>query len=200
MIWRIGIMSKPRGSWAAQWEPSGLDCIERAQFWEPSYGKAKGARYESRRFSRRFSKTNDLRDSLRALAEATPRTAGPSVQHALLTRFRQRRDNKRRRAYIAGIAASVAIAVGSYLALSHNGAGIRSVRPAATDQLSGFITLPYAQSGVPLEQPVIVRLDIPVSELGLMGLAVAPAGAKDNVRADVLVGQDGVARAVRLVE
>jgi hypothetical protein len=137
---------------------------------------------------------------LRGLLEVTPQTAGPSVQHHLLARFRQRRDNKRWRAYIAGIAASVAIAVGSYIALSHNGGGIQSVRPAADDQLSGFITLPYAQSGVPLEQPVIVRVDIPISELGFMGLAVTPTGAKDNVRADVLVGQDGVARAVRLVE
>ncbi|MDQ2777561.1 MAG: hypothetical protein M3Y57_22000 [Acidobacteriota bacterium] len=143
---------------------------------------------------------HDLRDGFRALAEVTPRTAGPSVQHELLVRFRERRHNKRRRAYIAGIAASVAMAVGSYIALSHNGGGVQSVRPAVDDQLSGFITLPYAQSGVPLEQPVIVRVDIPVSELGLMGLAVTPAGAKDNVRADVLVGQDGVARAVRLVE
>jgi hypothetical protein len=143
---------------------------------------------------------DDLRDSLRALAEATPRTAGPWVEHGLLTRFRERHDKKRRRAYIAGIAASVAIAVGSYIALSHTGGAIQSVRPAADDQLSGFITLPYAQSGVPLEQPVIVRIDIPISQLSLMGLVATPTGAKDNVRADVLVGQDGVARAVRLVE
>jgi hypothetical protein len=73
--------------------------------------------------------------------------------------------------------------------------------PLATlDQASGFITLPYGQSGVPLEQPVIVRIDIPVSQLGAIGAPVNPRTAKGMVTADLLIGQDGVARAVRFVE
>jgi hypothetical protein len=67
-------------------------------------------------------------------------------------------------------------------------------------QRSEFIALPYAQSEVPLEQPVIVRVQIPVSELSGMGMPFASVTARENVDADLLVGQDGVARGVRLVE
>jgi hypothetical protein len=142
----------------------------------------------------------DLEDGLRSLAEAGPREAGPAVQQELLVRFRERHNRKRRWAYLAGAAACLALAVALSLALSHNRNATQRVSLAAEDQPAGFITLPYGQSGVPLEQPVIVRVDIPVSELGIMGLPLAPRGAKEQVRADLLVGQDGVARAVRFVE
>ena len=71
---------------------------------------------------------------------------------------------------------------------------------APVRQRSEFIALPYAQSEVPLEQPVIVRVHIPVSELGVMGVPFAPATGGERIKADLLVGQDGVARAVRLVQ
>jgi energy-converting hydrogenase Eha subunit F len=143
---------------------------------------------------------NDVKDCLRALAEAVQQDAGPSVEQRLLVRFRERRDNQRRRKYLACLAASLVAAAGLYLAVLHYRSAIQSVPREEDNQISGFISLPYAQSGVPLEQPVIVRVDIPVSELGMMGLRVAPTGMKEKVRADLLIGQDGVARAVRVVE
>jgi len=71
---------------------------------------------------------------------------------------------------------------------------------AQEPRLPYFIALPYSQSEVPLEQPVIVRVRIPVSELGAMGVRSASMSAGESVNADLLVGQDGVARAVRLVQ
>jgi hypothetical protein len=148
-----------------------------------------------------MSENNNVKDCLRALAEAVQQGAGPSVQQRLLVRFRERRDNqRRRRKYLAGIAASLMVAAGLYLAALQHQKAIQGVSLNEDNQTSGFITLPYAQSGVPLEQPVIVRVDIPVSELGMMGVRVTPSSVKERVRADLLIGQDGVARAVRVVE
>lgn len=141
----------------------------------------------------------DLKECLRVLAEAGPQDAGPGVQHELLVRFRGRRA-RRRSAYLAGTVVSLMAAVILSLALLHGRSTPQSATLASTEQTSGFFTLPYGQSGVPLEQPVIVRIDIPVSQLGAMGVQVNPQGANGMVRADLLVGQDGIARAVRFVE
>lgn len=141
----------------------------------------------------------NLEQALRALAQADPQEAGPAVKQQLLVCFRERRT-KKRRAYLAVTAASLFAALVLSLALGHGRGVPQSTSPVALDQESGFITLPYGQSGVPLEQPVIVRLDIPVSELSAMGVPVNPRREKEMVRADLLVGQDGVARAVRFVE
>jgi hypothetical protein len=142
---------------------------------------------------------NEVTNGLRALAEASPREARQFVQQRLLENFRARRDRIRRvQLGTVGACCVLVLALCAWLrhipeVKSHN------VSPSG-EQASGFITLPYGQSGVPLEQPVIVRLNIPVSELDRMGVPFAPAGAKNQVRADLLIGQDGVARAVRFVE
>lgn len=140
-----------------------------------------------------------LKQCLRALAEAGPRDAGAGVQHQLLVRFRGRRA-RRRWVWVAGTAMSIVAAVVLSLATWKYRNTTPPARSALLEQTSGFITLPYGQSGVPLEQPVIVRIDIPVSQLGAMGVQVNPQAAKGTVTADLLVGQDGVARAVRFVE
>ncbi len=62
------------------------------------------------------------------------------------------------------------------------------------------MALPYAQSGVPLEDEIVMRVSIRESELESMGIPSASRNPNRQVNADVLVGQDGVARAVRLVE
>lgn len=138
----------------------------------------------------------DLRDSLRALKEAFPQQASPSTEQHLLARFRERQGRSRRWAYTIAAAAAVICVLLLFL-----GRGRREGR--SHQQTSGgtaeFIALPYADSGVPLEQPVIVRMDIPVSELGSFGVQSVPSG-RERVKADLLVGQDGVARAVRFVQ
>ena len=141
----------------------------------------------------------NLEQGLRALANAAPQEAGRAVGQRLLVRLRERRA-KRRWAYVTGTAASLVAALILCLALWHGHRVPPSASSPAVDQASGFITLPYGQSGVPMEQPVIVRIHIPVSELGSMGIPVNPHGGKEMIRADLLVGQDGVARAVRFVE
>jgi hypothetical protein len=143
---------------------------------------------------------NDVRHLLRALAKAVPQEASPSAERYLLVRFRERRNQRKRWTYLAAIAASLAIGFALYVARWHHQSATVSVSPTGGDQTSGFITLPYAQSGVPLEQAVIVRVNIPVSELGIIGVPFTPTSPNESIPAELLIGQDGVARAVRFVE
>lgn len=62
-----------------------------------------------------------------------------------------------------------------------------------------FIPLVHAGQYAPAEEGHLVRVEVPRSALASFGLPVnaeAPAG---NVKADVLMGQDGIARAIRFV-
>ena len=69
----------------------------------------------------------------------------------------------------------------------------RVVRPA------GFVLIP-GTSGLPqFESGTIMRMELPVASLPGFGVDISPAADDHPVEADVLVGQDGQARAIRLV-
>jgi hypothetical protein len=140
-----------------------------------------------------------MREELRELARALPRDAGPGVEAVVLKAFRARRRRDRRPWFYA--AAAALLACGLYAAgwASGHRQGIVSAERGYEAMPVGFVALPYSQSGVPLENPVIVRMDIKVSELGAFGVQANATGGVERVRADLLVGQDGVARAVRFV-
>jgi hypothetical protein len=153
----------------------------------------------------------DLREALSRLARSSPRSAGASTELRVLTAFRaQRRRSQLRRAWWIGAAACLALSAGSFWV----GRATRAphllpvTAPVALGgSMEGFVALPYGQSDVPLEQAIVVRVHVGRSELGRLGLVTVPAGkdeargAKDQkIDADLLVGQDGMARAVRLVD
>jgi hypothetical protein len=70
--------------------------------------------------------------------------------------------------------------------------------PQETDRLAGFIPLPAA-GGLPgFDSGMVVRVSLPTASLPAYGLAITPESAH-TVNADLLVGQDGQARAIRLV-
>lgn len=62
-----------------------------------------------------------------------------------------------------------------------------------------FVAIPYTLPIEPYERASVVRMDLPVTALIAAGLPVGAADPTGQVRTDVLVGQDGRARAVRLV-
>jgi hypothetical protein len=62
-----------------------------------------------------------------------------------------------------------------------------------------FVMVPGAAALPPMESGSLVRMDVPVSMLPSLGFT-PPANPLTRVRADVIVGQDGLARAVRLVD
>jgi hypothetical protein len=77
----------------------------------------------------------------------------------------------------------------------------RRARPAtpAPVQVTGFMAIPAADGLPDFESGEIVRVGIPVSSLPAYGVEIPPDALSAAVQADFLVGQDGQARAIRLV-
>ena len=72
-------------------------------------------------------------------------------------------------------------------------------RPSRFVAAEGFVMLPAAANLPPFESGEIVRMELPVTSLPAYGLEIAPDARRRAVEADLLVGQDGQARAIRLV-
>jgi hypothetical protein len=79
-------------------------------------------------------------------------------------------------------------------------AAVHAVTPAAEEENDGFYPLPEAEALPAVESAMVVRVQLPVSSLRLMGVPVNEEGADANIQAELLLGQDGLARAVRLAE
>jgi hypothetical protein len=75
----------------------------------------------------------------------------------------------------------------------------RARRPARVVHPDGFVPLP-ASDGLPaFESGQIVRMEIPLTSLPNYGVQISPEAVDKPVQADLLVGQDGQPRAIRLV-
>jgi hypothetical protein len=68
---------------------------------------------------------------------------------------------------------------------------------ALEDGEGEFIPLPNAESLAPNEQVNLVRVEVPRASMIPLGYAVSEENAADIVEADVVLGADGVARAIR---
>lgn len=68
------------------------------------------------------------------------------------------------------------------------------------DFTSDFILLNIVNDYAPLENGRILRVEVQRSALIAMGLPMNVARADEAVKADLLVGQDGIARAIRFVQ
>ncbi len=64
----------------------------------------------------------------------------------------------------------------------------------------GFIALPNARRPAPSEDVNVVRVEVPRSAMIALGFVVSPDRADERVQADVVLGSDGLARAVRFLE
>ncbi len=145
----------------------------------------------------------ELLENLRALAADGPQTAPDRVEHQLRAEFRKR--IRRRRLGVSGLAA---LAAGVALLL-----WVREApKPAATAMLAAapavaeedeadanFYPLPQAEALPDVESAMVVRVQLPISSLRSMGFPVDEERT-DEVQAELLLGQDGLARGVRLVQ
>jgi hypothetical protein len=73
----------------------------------------------------------------------------------------------------------------------------RAPRAPATP-FDDFVALPEAAGLPDFESGSIVRVEVPVTMLPAYGLDIEPDASRGAVAADLLVGQDGVPRAIRL--
>ena len=65
---------------------------------------------------------------------------------------------------------------------------------------TAYYSLTGGEEVVPRDGWQIVRVEVPRASLGALGFAVNPALADKPITADVMLGHDGVARAIRFVE
>jgi len=81
--------------------------------------------------------------------------------------------------------------------------GNRPSRPApsadAQEVATEFIPLVHAGQYAPAEEGHLVRVEVPRSALASFGLPVNAEAPGGRVKADVLMGQDGIARAIRFI-
>lgn len=150
-----------------------------------------------------------MMDELRGLAERDAELgASAQVEARLLTEVRligrRRRNNQMR---LSALAATLAVAVALPIwnladrepAPQADQAGVASAGAAGAEITTEF--LPLAYSTVPVVNGHLVRMEVPEGVMASFGLArpQSPAGTESTVMADVLVGDDGLARAVRFV-
>ena len=166
----------------------------------------------------------ELSDALDRLAQATPvPRSDPGRDRALLAAFDAARGAVaadrlpapgvawlRGSAWLGGLAAAAALLIAVGLRPAGIGRFGISGPPAAhgtallapgdgTQPDAGeFIPWPGASALPPLESGELVRMQLPVTMLPSLGVA-PPASHVTAVTADVVVGQDGLARAVRFV-
>ena len=147
-----------------------------------------------------------LSRALRAVAEADEMLgASPEVASRLLAEARVIARARRIRAYaVAGAFAAVllvAIAVPVWRSVSLRPVAdpASQTEPAARSSSAEVTTefFPLMYSNVPVTNGHTVRLELPQAALTSFGLEADDASG--TVLADVLVGQDGLARAVRFV-
>ena len=146
---------------------------------------------------------DDLASALRQLAKrAEVPPLDPDRERALLEAFDATQQQTRAPAARAGVWRPAAAA--ALLALAATMAWVivgRSVRPPAAPvaplTTSEFVLWPGAAELPTFESGHLMRMEVPVSALPSLGL-VPPATHAAVVQADVLVGQDGLPRAVRL--
>jgi hypothetical protein len=62
-----------------------------------------------------------------------------------------------------------------------------------------FIAIPYTEPIAPYERASVMRMDLPAAAVMAAGLPLETRDAGERVQADVLVGEDGRARAIRLL-
>jgi hypothetical protein len=147
----------------------------------------------------------ELSDALRALAvEEGGRRASTQIETRLRAEVRAVAVRRRLRIVASLTAAAVlaiVVAVPAWRASRRSPpAASRFALEPTAEVATAFLPLPY--SGVPTTNAQLVRLQVPRAALASFGLApietlaVPPSG---TVSADVLVGEDGLARAIRFV-
>lgn len=76
---------------------------------------------------------------------------------------------------------------------------LRPRRTSPVDQSAAFVSLPGAAGLPTFESGSIVRMDLQLSSLAAFGVDISAARGRSPVQADLLVGQDGEPRAIRIV-
>jgi hypothetical protein len=146
----------------------------------------------------------ELLEALHALAANRPAQAPIRVEERLVMEFRNHLRLRRAKAWFSAIsvgAVAAAIAVLVWIGPRNANPVVQQPqRPVAEESSADFYPMPDSEALPPVESGFVVRVQMPLASLELIGYPVDQDGAADPVDAEVLLGQDGLARGVRLVE
>jgi len=195
-----------------------MNCQE---FWNtlPELGDGEGHQHlaECPACASRIARHRELEAGFRALAASSRRTEAPArVESRLVKEFRRQSGSETGSSarhwtpvltWAAALAAMVALAI--FLVRPREP---EAVRPAphrgvelamlqAQEDSDGFIPLPNS-AGVAADgdEVNLVRMEVPRSAMIALGLDVSVERAEELVEADVMLGSNGIARAVRFLE
>lgn len=193
------------------------------EFWE-SGGAAPDHLQECAKCAALHQREERVAAGLKALGAQWRRTtAPPRIERRLVEAFRVEMGAApahRRGAWAAvltwGTAVAATVTLALVLVLVHGRQPQQTHRPARTGMElaaaetpvdvapalseSGFIPLPNADQMDPEDEMDVVRMQVPRSALIALGVAVSEDEASEQVEADVVLGGDGVARAVRFLD
>lgn len=149
----------------------------------------------------------ELLENLRALAADGPQEAPERVERRLRAEFRVLSRRRRVRVWassagVAAMAAGIALLLWVRPAPKPAAAALHVAEPVAVEEETdaSFYPLPQAEALPAVENAMVVRVQLPVSSLRLMGFPVDEDAADAAVQAELLLGQDGLARGVRLAQ
>lgn len=158
-----------------------------------------------------------LSESLRRLGRSSPQAASPELERVLLQSFHRR--YRRRRTLRFALAAAICLVIVSGLlwwrlatwkplersASSHRIDQQSSSRQSAESYNLGdadaatFVALPSFALSRPDEELRILRVEMPVSALRMLGARVNEELSTQQITADILVGADGTPYAFRII-
>jgi hypothetical protein len=167
--------------------------------------------FEGANVSKQQDRLRNMTEALRALAaEDVSLGASSAVKARLMGEVRSIARARRRRITVVALAAAAVLAIA--LALPWKRGADKAAagpQPSTSASRGGEVAtafFPLIYSSLPISNAQLVRVQVPRSALASFGLAPidVPASATGGtasatVSADVLVGEDGVARAVRFV-
>ena len=143
----------------------------------------------------------------RLKAESADAQAPAGIERAVLAEFdRVTLKERRRKRSIAWVVAAGAVAASIAVVLTLEywpEPGPSNPAPAVSEDVreseQPFVPIPYVTPLGAYERAEIVRMEVPVAALIAAGLPMRTTDPGARAEADVVVGQDGRARAVRLI-
>ena len=143
-----------------------------------------------------MNEVESIRAALRALAQSETgfEEAPARVESALIEEFRRRRANRTGRARM--VWGTLAAALLMFFAYSFN----RAPAPAKPEIATRFFALPGNDPFERLDHGRLVRVRLPRSSLRAFGLPMNEERAFETVKAEVVLGEDGLVRAIRFVQ
>jgi hypothetical protein len=139
-----------------------------------------------------------LEDYSASLTDSRP---ADRQREALLLAMRQsvteppgRHHRRALAAVLLACAAAVVLGVGIRLAALRPPAS-----PVPSEAGSGFIALPYSDENLSPEGAVVLEVELPRSALLLAGMPAVESHSNGRIKAEVVVGADGLARAIRFL-